>query len=98
MSVHILQINRLRRESEQAVRLSEERLRRLAVEAATANAQFRAFFDKDLRRDHAYRRARSSSPTGLSLESVRIYPRPGRRQARSGSVPGGTPRMRSSSS
>jgi PAS domain S-box-containing protein len=46
----LLQITRLRRESEQAIRQSEERFRdrerQLLVEAATANAKFRAFFDQ----------------------------------------------------
>lgn len=41
-----LQIHRLRRESEQAIRQSEERERRLATEAASANAHFRAFFEQ----------------------------------------------------
>ncbi len=42
----LLQITRLRRESERATRRSEERERHLLAEAATANAKFRAFFDQ----------------------------------------------------
>jgi PAS domain S-box-containing protein len=42
----LLQITRLRRESEQAIRQSEERERQLLLEVATANAQFRAFFEQ----------------------------------------------------
>ena len=42
----LLQITRLRREAEQANRQSEERERQLLLEVATANAQFRAFFEQ----------------------------------------------------
>ena len=41
-----LQINRMRLESEKAMRQSKERERRLATEAASANAHFRAFFEQ----------------------------------------------------
>jgi PAS domain S-box-containing protein len=42
----VLQINRLRRESDRAIRQGEERERSLLAETATANAKFRAFFDQ----------------------------------------------------
>ena len=69
-----LQINRMRRES-------EERERRLAMEAATANAQFRAFFEQGaLRRNHAHRRNHHRAKPPLA-RGMWLQKRASRRQA-----------------